>query len=149
MAEALVQVQELLPGTEGGGCCGLTYPERIIGFGISAACAILAGILAVASLLMLNPRKFSVLFTVSTLLFATALALLIGWRRILGSCAERKRLISSLSWGAGIVIVIFFGLVKRAIILTIVGFVIEVLSFLYFALSHIPGGERLFHLLVF
>jgi hypothetical protein len=149
MAEALAQVQELLPGTEGGGCCGLTYPERIIGFGIASGCGVLAGILAILSLFMLNLRKFSVLFTVSTLLFCAALGLLTGWRRLLGTCTERKRLASSLSLAAGIVTVIFFGLVKRWIILAIVGFVVEILSFLYFALSYIPGGDRLFHLLLF
>jgi hypothetical protein len=149
MVEALAQVQELLPGTEGGGCCGLTYPERIIGFGIASICATLAGTLAIVSLFILNLRKASVLFTVSTLLYMTALGLLVGWRRLLNACTDRKRLIASLCLFGGIFIVLFFGLVKRWIILAIIGFVVELLSFLYFALSYIPGGDRLFHLLIF
>jgi hypothetical protein len=149
MAEALAQVQELLPGTEGGGCCGLTYPERIIGFGISTVCAFLAGSLAIFSLFLLNLRKASVLFTVSTLLFMFALGMLVGWRRLLNAFTDRKRLIASLCMLGGILVVLFFGLVKKWIILAIVGFVVELLAFFYFALSYIPGGDRLFHLLLF
>jgi len=148
MAEVLEQAAgEILGGEEV--CCGLTYAERMIGFGISALCGILAGTLAILSLFMLNLRKFSVLFTVSVLLFLTGLCLLVGWRRILKSCSDKKRLISSLCLSGGVLITLFFGLVKRFIILAIVGFLIEIVSFLYFALSFIPGGERLFHLILF
>jgi hypothetical protein len=149
MAEILQDVvAERVLGTEEI-CCGLSYAERMIGFGICTLCGILSGTLGILSLFMLNLRKFSVLFTVSVLLFLVALGLLVGWRRILTSCTERKRLIASLCLTGGVLGTIFFGLVKRMIILAILGFIVEIISFLYFALSFIPGGERLVHLLLF
>jgi hypothetical protein len=149
MSEVLQEVAaELLPGNEEV-CCGLSYAERMIGFGICTLCGILSGSLAILSLFMLNLRKFSVLFTVSVLLFLVALGLLTGWRRILRSFTERNRIIASLCLTGGVLGTLFFGLVKRRIILAIIGFIVEIISFLYFALSFIPGGERLFHLLVF
>ena len=49
----------------------------------------------------------------------------------------------------GMFIVLFFGLVKKWFILSIVGFIIEFISFLYYALSFIPGGEQIFHFILF
>jgi hypothetical protein len=139
----------LLPGAEDDGCCQLTYSERLIGFGISALCGTLAGFLAIISLFILNLRKFSVLFTVSTLLFIVSLGLLIGFKKLLSSFGARNRIVSGLGLFGGMSITLFFGLFKRMILLSILGFTMEILSFLYFALSFIPGGERLFHLLLF
>jgi hypothetical protein len=149
MAEVLAQAGDLLPGQDDGGWFQLSYAERIIGFGICSGCAVLAGFLAIVSLLILNLRKFAVLFTVSTLLFTVALGLLVGFSRLLKSCADGKRLFSSLGLGGGMFVTLFFGLFKRSILLAIAGFLVETVSFVYFALTFIPGGERLFHLLLF
>ena len=131
------------------GCLHLSYSERIIGFGITAVCAIFAGILSIISLLILNLRKFSVLFTVSTILFFVSLSLLVGFKKILKSCADKKRLIASGCLIGGTLFTLFFGAIKRSIILAILGFIVEIVSYLYFALSYIPGGPRLFHMILF
>lgn len=130
-------------------CFSLTYGERIIGFGICAGCALLSGILSIVSLFILNLRKFSVLFTVSTILFMISLSLLIGCKRICSVCTDKNRLICSGVMILGITMTLFFGVYKRVMILSIAGFIVEFLSFIYFALSFIPGGERLFHYLFF
>lgn len=149
MAEVLTTLGDVIPMTDDPGCFDLTYGERIIGFGISTLCGILSGTLAVFSLFILNLRKFAVLFTCSTLLFVGGMSLLIGCKRIVRSCSDRKRLVASICLVAGMAITLFFGVVKRAIILSVAGFILEIVSYLYFVLSFIPGGERLFHLLLF
>jgi hypothetical protein len=149
MAEVLAQAGELIPGHDDTGCFQLSYSERIIGFGICTGCAILAGFLAIVSLFILNLRKFAVLFTVSTLLFVIALGLLIGFARLLRSCTDGRRLVSAGGLAGGMFVTLFFGLFKKSILLAIAGFLVETVSFLYFALSFFPGGERLFHLLLF
>lgn len=150
MAEILNQfTPEIVQTDEDAGCFNLSYSERIIGFGICAACAILAGILSIVSLMILNLRKFSVLFTVSTLLFFISLALLVGIRKLLTSCSDKKRLISACTLIFGMAFTLYFGGIRRSFIFGIIGLIIEVLSYLYFALSYIPGGSRLFHLLIF
>ena len=149
MAEVLTQLTDVLPGNEDTGCLHLSFGERIIGFGIASVCGMVAGTLAVFSLFILNLRKFSVLFTVSTLLFIGAISLLIGCKRIMSSCSDRKRMVSSICLVSGIMITLVFGLFKRVFILAIAGFVMEIVSYLYFVLSFIPGGERVFHLLLF
>ena len=149
MAEVLTQLTDVFPGNEDPGCLHLSFSERIIGFGIASLCGMLAGTLAIFSLFILNLRKFSVLFTVSTLLFIGALAMLVGCKRILSSCGERKRMISSIGLVCGIITTLTFGLFKRVFILAIAGFVLEIISYLYFVLTFIPGGERFFHLILF
>lgn len=149
MAEVLTTMTDITTTDEGSGCFHLTYSERIIGFGITAACAFFAGILSIVALFILNLRKFSVLFSVSTILFFVSLGLLVGCKRLLSSCSDKKRLISSLCLIFGMLFTLFFGAIKRSIILSIIGLAIETLSYLYFALSYIPGGTRLFHLLIF
>jgi hypothetical protein len=149
MAELLTQMGDIMPEDGEDGCLHLTYGERIIGFGICALAAVLAGILAVLALFILNLRKFAVLFTVSTLLFISALSLLIGCRRIIKSSLERKRIWGAAGLVSGMLLTLFFGVVKRFLILSIAGFALEILSFLFFALSYIPGGERLFHAVLF
>jgi hypothetical protein len=149
MAELLTQIGDMVPDQDENECLHLSYGERMIGFGICAVCGALAGVLAVLSLTILNLRKFAVLFTVSTVLFVVALGLLIGFRRILKSSMERKRIISASGLVGGMLLTLFFGVVKRFLILSIASFVVEILSFLYFALSYIPGGDRLFHMILF
>lgn len=149
MAEVLTQLNEMLPTSEESGCLHLSYGERIIGFGITTVCAILAGILSILALFILNLRKFSVLFTVSTVLFMVAIMLLAGFKRVMKSCTDKKRAIASGGLILGMAITLFFGLCKRQIILAIVGFALEIVSYLYFVLSFIPGGERFFHLILF
>ena len=149
MAETLDQLTDMINGEEPEGFLHLTYSERIIGFIITGICAILAGILSIISLFILNLRKFSVLFTLSSILFFVSLSLLVGFSKILHSCSDKKRLMASIAMVCGMALTLFFGAYKRWIILSIVSFAIEILAFLYFVLSYIPGGERFFHFILF
>lgn len=146
MADVLTQLTDVVQ-TEEPGCFDLTYSERIIGFGICAGCGLLSGILAIVSIFLLNLRKFAVLFTISTILFFVALTLLIGYKKILNSCADKSRMYASIILVCGMLFTLFFGVVKTSRILTILGFAVEFTAFLYFALSYIPGGTHLFHLI--
>ena len=127
----------------------LSMSERLIGAGISALCGAVSGFLGMAGLFMLNLRKFIVLFTLSSLLYFVSLALLIGFKRILSSCVDKRRLYSFIGMITGISITFIFGMLKKSVILAIVGFCMETLSFIYFALSYIPGGEAIFHRVLF
>lgn len=150
MAEILDQATDIFPLTEpDDSCLHLSYSERLIGFGITGICGIFAGILSIISLFILNLRKFAVLFTLSTVSFFASLALLVGLKSILKSCSNKKRMYSSLILVVSIILTLLFGVVKRWIIMSIISFVVEILSFLYFALSYIPGGDKLFHLIIF
>ena len=88
MAEVLDQVTDMITDEEPEGFLHLTYSERIIGFVITGICAILAGILSIVSLFILNLRKFSVLFTLSSILFFVSLSLLVGFSRLFHSCSD-------------------------------------------------------------
>lgn len=127
----------------------LSRSERFIGAGISGLCGLVSGFLALAGLFILNIRKFIVLFTLSSVFYFVSLALLIGFKRIISSCADKKRFYSFMGILTGLLITFLFGMFKRSIIFAIVGFSIESLSFIYFVLSYIPGGEAIFHWLIF
>ena len=148
MTEILETVTDLT-GTEEQGFLHLSRTERFIAAGICALCAVTAGILSIVAIFILNMRKFVVLFTVSSLLYVISLSLLIGFKKICASCFDKKRIYSGVGMMTGMFIVLFFGLVKKWIILSIIGFVIEFISFVYYALSFIPGGEQIFHFLLF
>lgn len=150
MTNFLEQATGILPLTETeDSCFQLSYSERLIGFGITGICGIFAGILSIVSLFILNLRKFAVLFTLSTISFFASLALLVGIKNVLKSCTNRKRMIASGVLVGSMILTLLFGVVKRWIVMSIISFVMEILSFLYFALSYIPGGDKLFHLIVF
>lgn len=148
MAEVLTAAVEMT-APQDDGCFSLTYTERLIGFGITGVCGLVAGILSVVAVFILNMRKFVVLFTLSSILYLISLCLLIGFKRICSSFTDPKRIYSALGMLGGTIITLYFGLFKKWIILSIVGFLIEFVSFIYYALTFIPGGERLFHLLLF
>ncbi|EAY00381.1 pRGR, putative [Trichomonas vaginalis G3] len=148
MAEVLTAAADLA-GPQNDGCFTLTYTERLIGFGITGLCGLVAGILSIVAVFILNMRKFVVLFTLSSILYLVSLCLLIGFKRICGSFTDPKRIYSAVGLLAGTLITLYFGFVKKWIILSLVGFVIEFLSFVYYALTFIPGGEKIFHFLLF
>ena len=148
MTEILETVADLTE-TEDQGFFHLSRTERFIAAGICALCGLTAGILSIVAIFILNMRKFVVLFTLSSLLYLISLCLLIGFKRICSSFVDKKRIYSGAGMFTGMLIVLFFGLVKKWFILSIVGFIIEFISFVYYALSFIPGGEQLFHFLLF
>ena len=135
------------PETEG--CLHLSYSERMIGAGICALCGLTAGILSIVAIFILNMRKFVVLFTISSLLFLISLCLLVGFKKICASFIDKKRIYAAIGMLCGTVFTLFFGLIKKWIILSIASFVLEFCSFIYYALSFIPGGEALFHFILF
>jgi hypothetical protein len=138
MGEVLVQAVELIPGGGDTGLFHLSYSERLMGFGICAGCAILVGVLSIISLFVINLRKFAVLLIVATILFVVGLGLLLGFSRLVRRCKDGRRVLSSVSLPGGILITL----------LAIGGFLVETVAFLYFALSLIPGPDRLLSLLL-
>ena len=130
-------------------CCGLGWTERIIAFACCSFFALFAGIVSIAAISLLRIRKFAVLFMIMNIMLIAALNFLVGIKKQLSSLLQPKRLISSSGMFIGIILTIIFAFVKKTLIGVIIGFVIEFVSFCYYALSYLPMGAALFHKIFF
>ena len=130
-------------------CCGLSWTERLIAFACCSFFALFAGIVSIAAISLLRIRKFALLFTIMNIMLFSALSFLVGIKKQLSSLFVPKRLISSILMIIGIILTLFFAFVYKTLIGVIIGFLIEFVSFCYYALSYIPMGSALFHKIFF
>jgi len=140
---------DLTMDEDDGGCFELTTTQKIIAFAVCAFFALFSGVFAVISISLLRIRKFSLLFCIMNIMIFSSIGFLVGFKKQIKSLFQKKRALASVAMIAGIVITMIFSFKWRSLIGVIVGFLIEFVSFLYYALSYIPYGDTLFHKLLF
>jgi hypothetical protein len=127
------------------GCFELTFTQRMLGFGVTALLGIFSGLLSLVAITLLRVRKFGVLFAIFNCMILSSTGFLIGFKKQFQSLFERKRHLASLGMLLGISITFFFAFKKKLLIGVIVGFLIDFISFAYYALSYLPCGAQIFH----
>ena len=141
------QIEEMT--AEGGGCCSLTYEERIIGF---AGCVIsgmflnMFSMVRLAELMLGNPKPFAVCFTLGNLLSMGSMLFLVGPKR------QFKNLFSSTRRGLPTAVYILMMICTlwvafapglsyfERLVLIIICLVLQILALAWYVLSYIPYG---------
>ena len=134
----------LLDSEEETNCLELTFTQRIMGFAGTAVIGLFSGILSIFAIGLLRIRKFSILFTVFNLMLISSTGFLIGFKRQFNSLFSKKRIFATIGMFAGMLITIIFALKFRSLFGAIIGFLIEGVSFAYYALSYLPYGKEIF-----
>lgn len=131
--------------SEEGECLDLTFTQRLMGFGATAIIGIFSGVLSLIAISLLRIRKFSLLFAIFNLMTLSSTGFLFGFKKQLRSMFEAKRIYAAIGMLFGMITTFLFAMKYKKLIGVIIGFLIEVVSFSYYALSYLPMGTTLFH----
>lgn len=97
--------------------------------------------LAFLPMIMFAPQKFSMLFTLGSLCWIAAFAVLKGPFAFVSHLMARERIPFSLAYLCSIAGTMWAAEAKQSYILTIAFVGIQIVSLLYFLVSYIPGGS--------
>ena len=120
-------------------CLQISYTQRVIAFAFCVVLGFISGVFAIISISLLNLRKFIILYTFCNILVFCSPMLLVGVAKQCKSMFSRKRLMSTVACLTGILITVFFAMVKRRTIGVVCGFIIEFAGFV----SYIPYGDKI------
>ncbi|OHT12578.1 Vesicle transport protein SFT2B [Tritrichomonas foetus] len=123
----------------------LTIKQRIIGFAVTAGLGLFSGILSIFAITLLRIRKFSLLFAICNLMILSSTGFVVGFKRQFKSLTDPKRVYSAIGMLVGMVTTFLFAMKWKYLVGVLIGFLIEVISFAYYALSYLPMGTTLFH----
>lgn len=130
---------------EDGECLDLTFTQRLMGFAATSIIGIFSGILSIIAISLIRIRKFSLLFAIFNLMTLSSTGFLFGFKKQLRSMFEAKRIYAAIGMIFGMFTTFMFAMKWKKLIGVIIGFLIEVVSFSYYALSYLPMGTTLFH----
>jgi len=121
----------------------LSKKQRIIGFMTSLILGTICFGLAVSFLPMLivNPRKFSLLFTLGSVFTLSSFSFLWGPYSHMVHLFSKDRLPFTLVYFSTLVATLYFAMGLQSAILTPIAAILQVLALLWFVISYIPGGQ--------
>lgn len=131
--------------SEDGDCFQLTLSQRILGFIGCALIGMFSGVLSIFAIALLRIRKFSLLFAIFNLMVLSSTGFLIGFKKQFRSLTDRKRILACIGMFSGMILTFISAFRWKILIGVILGFSIEVVSFIYYAFSILPMGTTLFH----
>ncbi|XP_041988921.1 protein transport protein sft2 [Aricia agestis] len=121
----------------------LSRTQRFMGFGICMCFGILCFILSFIyiPILLLQARKFSLLFTLGSLFFIFSFSFLYGPWNHLKSLFSKEKALSTCVYGFTLVGTLYCALHLQSTPLTVIFAVSQVLALLWTMLGSIPGGS--------
>lgn len=121
----------------------LSKKQRIIGFMSSLILGTICFGLAISFLpmLLLNPRKFSLLFTLGSVFTLSSFSFLWGPYSHMVHLFSKERLPFTLVYLTTLIATLYFAMGLQSAILTPIAAVLQVIALLWFVISYIPGGQ--------
>ncbi|XP_063391815.1 uncharacterized protein LOC134677307 [Cydia fagiglandana] len=121
----------------------LTRTQRFMGFGVCLFFGILCFILSFLyiPILILQARKFALLFTLGSLFFILSFSFLYGPWSHLKSLFSKERALTTLLYGSTLIATLYCALHLQSTPLTIVCAVLQVIALLWMMMGSIPGGS--------
>jgi len=121
----------------------LSKKQRILGFMTSlllgAVCFGLA--LSFLPMLVINPRKFSLLFSLGSVFTISSFSFLYGPYNHLVHLFSKERLPFTLVYFSTLTATLYFAMGLQSALLTPIAAVLQVLALTWFVVSYIPGGK--------
>lgn len=120
----------------------LSRLEKIIGFACCLAASLMCFMLGVFMfpVLALKPRKFTLLWTMGSVLFVVSFGILQGPRAYVSHLTSRDRIAFTSVFFGSVVFTLYCALVIKSTILTIIASIVEVFAILYYTISYFPFG---------
>ncbi|XP_048000193.1 protein transport protein sft2 [Leguminivora glycinivorella] len=121
----------------------LSRTQRFMGFGVCLFFGILCFILSFLyiPILILQARKFALLFTLGSLFFILSFSFLYGpWSHV-KSLFSKERALTTLLYGSTLIATLYCALHLQSTPLTIVCAVLQVIALLWMMMGSIPGGS--------
>jgi len=121
----------------------LTKKQRIIGFMTSLVLGMICFGLAVSFLpmLLINPRKFSLLFSLGSAFTLSSFSFLWGPYNHLVHLLSRERLPFTSIYLSSLILTLYFAMGLQSAILTPIAACAQVVALVWFVVSYIPGGQ--------
>ncbi|XP_045767591.1 protein transport protein sft2 [Maniola jurtina] len=121
----------------------LSRTQRFMGFGICLSLGVLCFILSFLYIpfLLLQARKFALLFTLGSVFFIFSFSFLYGPWAHMKSLFSKERAITTLLYGFTLVATLYCALHLQSTALTIICAVAQVLALMWMMLGSIPGGS--------
>ncbi|XP_063374513.1 uncharacterized protein LOC134662175 [Cydia amplana] len=121
----------------------LSRTQRFMGFGVCLFFGILCFILSFLyiPILILQARKFALLFTLGSLFFILSFSFLYGPWSHLKSLFSKERALTTLMYGSTLIATLYCALHLQSTPLTIVCAVLQVIALLWMMMGSIPGGS--------
>jgi len=121
----------------------LTKKQRIIGFMTSLVFGMICFGLAVSFLpmLLINPRKFSLLFSLGSAFTLSSFSFLWGPYNHLVHLLSRERLPFTSIYLSSLILTLYFAMGLQSAILTPIAACAQVVALVWFVVSYIPGGQ--------
>lgn len=121
----------------------LSKKQRIIGFMTSLVLGIICFGLAISFLpmLVINPRKFSLLFSLGSLFTISSFSFLWGPYNHITHLFGKERLPFTLVYFTTLTATLYFAMGLQSAILTPIAAVMQVIALVWFVISYIPGGQ--------
>lgn len=121
----------------------LTKKQRIIGFMTSLVFGMICFGLAVSFLpmLLINPRKFSLLFSLGSAFTLSSFSFLWGPYNHLVHLLSRERLPFTSIYVSSLILTLYFAMGLQSAILTPIAACAQVVALVWFVVSYIPGGQ--------
>jgi len=121
----------------------LSKKQRIMGFMTSLVLGTICFGLAVSFLpmLLLNPRKFSLLFTLGSVFTLSSFSFLWGPYSHMVHLFQRERLPFTLTYLSSLAATLYFAMGLQSALLTTVAAALQVIALVWFTVSYIPGGQ--------
>ena len=118
------------------------HPKRLIGFATCLSIGILFG--ALGSLFVLvSPRKFAALYTLSNILSLSATCFLVGPAKQARSMCAPSRAPAAVAYLGSLCLTLVAALRWRSLILTVAFLAVQVCALAWYALSYIPYARGL------
>ncbi|CDJ39217.1 SFT2-like domain-containing protein, putative [Eimeria tenella] len=119
--------------------------QNMLMFGVVAAVGVLFMFLAFLTLplLVFAPSKFALLFTMGSLCFLAALALLRGVAALSRHLVEPSRLPFTAVYFSSLFLTLYATLMAKSYVLTLVFSVLQLCGLTSFLVSYIPGGSHM------
>ncbi|VVD03824.1 uncharacterized protein LOC126976028 [Leptidea sinapis] len=121
----------------------LSRTQRFMGFGICLFFGFLCFILSFLyiPILLLQARKFSLLFTLGSLFFILSFSFLYGPWSHLKSLFSKERALSTIFYGFTLIATLYCALHLQSTPLTVICAVSQVIALLWMMMGSIPGGS--------
>jgi len=121
----------------------LSKKQRILGFMTSLLLGAVCFGLAVSFLpmLVINPRKFSLLFSLGSVFTISSFSFLYGPYNHLVHLFTKERLPFTVVYLSTLIATLYFAMGLQSAILTPIAAVLQVIALTWFVISYIPGGK--------
>lgn len=139
-----LRVPKFLRGEDGDEGSGLSYFERLSLFVVAliGAFACYAICIFLFPFLSLRPRKFALIWSLGSVLFLLAFAILNGFPNFVQHLLSKDRIYFTAAFLGSILLTLFFSMVWPINICVAIACIIQVISSLYYTISYAPFGRQ-------